>query len=268
MASQIKPVDIDSKLLHLVNKFVSSTSIQIEEDANGTPSKSSVDAVVTALRQQYPEYMRKDLFRLKKQVESTMQQILSGTARKRKINEDAEYDREAVQHDCTRQVLLEGGGGGLNASLRQRYRQIQQDRKAVTAVEDTSTISISENPATNDEKDQQNSNTEAASTKVKKRKLKMKKSSSVASYSDAANDAAFLTPVTRPSERYNDLGGMEDVIRQIRQLVEYPLLRPELYRHLGVDPPRGVLLRGPPGTGKTHLANAGTFIAKFINSNQ
>lgn len=53
--------------------------------------------------------------------------------------------------------------------------------------------------------------------------------------------------VPRPTERYSDLGGMEEVLTQIRQLVEYPLVRPELYRHLGVDPPRGVLLRGPPG---------------------
>lgn len=60
---------------------------------------------------------------------------------------------------------------------------------------------------------------------------------------------AFMLPVAvRPTERYADLGGMGDVIQMIRQLVEYPVTRPELYRHLGVDPPRGVLLRGPPGT--------------------
>lgn len=59
---------------------------------------------------------------------------------------------------------------------------------------------------------------------------------------------SFTRPVVRPTERYCDLGGMDHIITTIRQLVEYPITRPELYRHLGVDPPRGVLLRGPPGT--------------------
>jgi ribosome biogenesis ATPase len=49
---------------------------------------------------------------------------------------------------------------------------------------------------------------------------------------------------------------MNDILQQIRQVIEYPLIRPELYSHLGVDPPRRVLLRGPPGCGKSHLANA------------
>jgi hypothetical protein len=54
----------------------------------------------------------------------------------------------------------------------------------------------------------------------------------------------FLLPVPRPVERYADLGGLSQVIQQLRQIIEYPILRPELYIHLGVDPPRGVLLRG------------------------
>ena len=64
----------------------------------------------------------------------------------------------------------------------------------------------------------------------------------------ASSSMSFTIPVIRPTERYSDLGGMDQIITTIRQLVEYPLTRPELYRHLGVDPPRGVLLRGPPGT--------------------
>ena len=55
---------------------------------------------------------------------------------------------------------------------------------------------------------------------------------------------------------YDDVGGMDETIQQLREMVELPLRYPELFTRLGVDPPRGVLLHGPPGTGKTRLAQA------------
>ncbi|POY72553.1 hypothetical protein BMF94_4380 [Rhodotorula taiwanensis] len=53
---------------------------------------------------------------------------------------------------------------------------------------------------------------------------------------------------------YEQIGGLESQIEQIRELVEWPLTRPELFTHFGLRPPRGILLYGPPGTGKTLLA--------------
>ena len=59
-----------------------------------------------------------------------------------------------------------------------------------------------------------------------------------------------------PDVNYSDVGGLEDQIKEIRETVELPMLKPELFKKVGIEPPRGVLLYGPPGTGKTLLARA------------
>lgn len=53
---------------------------------------------------------------------------------------------------------------------------------------------------------------------------------------------------------YEDIGGLDSVVEELKEAVELPLTRPELYEEMGITPPRGVILYGPPGTGKTMLA--------------
>lgn len=59
-----------------------------------------------------------------------------------------------------------------------------------------------------------------------------------------------------PTESYADIGGLEQQIQEVREAVELPLLHPELYEEMGIKPPKGVILYGGPGTGKTLLAKA------------
>jgi transitional endoplasmic reticulum ATPase len=59
-----------------------------------------------------------------------------------------------------------------------------------------------------------------------------------------------------PRTTYEDVGGLHEEIQRVREMVELPLRHPELFQRLGIDPPKGVLLHGPPGCGKTLLARA------------
>jgi proteasome regulatory subunit len=62
--------------------------------------------------------------------------------------------------------------------------------------------------------------------------------------------------IESPNLSYSDIGGLEEQIRELRETVEMPLAKPEVFERIGIEPPKGVLLYGAPGTGKTLLAKA------------
>jgi len=68
--------------------------------------------------------------------------------------------------------------------------------------------------------------------------------------------AVDLLEDTIPQINYEDIGGLHEEIKKIREMVELPLKHPEIFARLGIESPKGVLLYGPPGTGKTLLAKA------------
>ena len=187
----------------------------------------------------------------------------------------------------------------LNASLRNRYKDVQRERDHQAATNtgldrnhNNATRALEESQGKNDgltlpsvvvtlednanidpsgtvsppkestdnittKKLAANSNT--ATPKKKKRSKKTPSKSSANNHRTqdegeagpySSNNAALLQPSPRPTERYANLGGISSLLQQLRELIEYPLSHPELFLHLGVEPPRGVLLRGPPGCGK------------------
>ncbi len=78
-----------------------------------------------------------------------------------------------------------------------------------------------------------------------------------------ATEVELLPQATKPIEEsripevtYEDLGGLHEEVKKVREMIELPLKHPELFERLGIEPPKGILLHGPPGTGKTLLAKA------------
>ena len=66
----------------------------------------------------------------------------------------------------------------------------------------------------------------------------------------------LMEVIEKPSVHYSDIGGLSEQIQELREVIELPLKKPELFAELGIEPPKGVLLYGPPGCGKTLLAKA------------
>ncbi|MCF7862342.1 AAA family ATPase [Candidatus Woesearchaeota archaeon] len=65
-----------------------------------------------------------------------------------------------------------------------------------------------------------------------------------------------LVIIEKPHIKWSQIGGLEEQIKEVKEVIELPLKRPELFKKIGIQPPKGILLHGPPGTGKTLLAKA------------
>jgi ribosome biogenesis ATPase len=283
----------DSKLFFLVKRILldSDNGIVVTDS---TSSSLHVQKVFDILRRNHTEYQRKNHTQLRKGVETTMKKAVlaiqqeqqntsrsvtetkgqkrireGGTSTAEDEEEELSADeKEALRLDQVRDTLRAAVGSGsmLNASLRSNYLQRQKQKEHEIPVQEGGDDLVPEAPSaaertineaitSNEEKQPPSSAAKSSDTK-KKKKIKRSASTSSPAADNGKQGTHWLTVSERPKVRYSDLGGMNNVLQEIRQLIEYPLTHPEIFVHLGVEPPRGVLFRGPPGTGKTLLAEA------------
>lgn len=73
----------------------------------------------------------------------------------------------------------------------------------------------------------------------------------------------YLIVEENSKTKWNDIGGLEKPVEKVKEVLEMPLMQPEIFKEMGITPPKGVLLYGPPGTGKTMIAKA---LAKETNA--
>ena len=87
-------------------------------------------------------------------------------------------------------------------------------------------------------------------------KMEIKMEDFLNAYREITPTAMREVYIEVPTIHWDDIGGLEEVKRELREAVEWPLKRPEIFRRMGIKPPKGILLFGPPGCGKTMLARA------------
>ncbi|MGC9309142.1 MAG: CDC48 family AAA ATPase [Candidatus Nanoarchaeia archaeon] len=95
-------------------------------------------------------------------------------------------------------------------------------------------------------------------------KIKVKKEHFIDALRHVEPSAMREVLINKPNVTWNDIGGLDKVKEKLRELIELPLIRPDLFKKAGIKPSKGILLSGPPGTGKTLLAKA---VANESNAN-
>lgn len=170
---------------------------------------------------------------------------------KRARAESSDEDERAAR-EAEARVAAAGAGNALNQSIRQSYAS---SSNSASNSNSTSNSSSNSNATSNSTAAGEAEGRPASKkAKVRQRAEGGRRREAEPEAAGADKDSGFV--VSRPNTRYSDFGGIQTILQEVKELIEYPLTHPEVYQHLGVEPPRGILLHGPPGTGKTMLANA------------
>lgn len=235
---------MDKRLPHRLRE------VRLKLAAEGT--RSDNDAIREELCRTYPSYVRLKQQALRKliaqeltvplapaptvssvakadKVADNAVESIDGSRKKRRINGDAASEDQDEKQS-------------MNDSLRKMYHQ--GNANSSTAGGEEAPAKVAAPPAE-----------VSGRVRLVRERAAMAAARKAHGLSDPQGTGSFA-PEERPQERLEDLGGIDPILADLRQLIVQPLAHPEVFAHLGVQPPTGVLLHGPPGSGKTKLAHA------------
>lgn len=222
--------------------------------SNATPTALLTQRLTDSLRQKYPAYQRKKQSSLKQQIIDAL-----NAAKKNGLISLPPADED--------KPVVEAGDGKAESG-----KETEGETAAVEHIPATGAV-----PASAVASEAQATVGSSAARPPKKRKRPADfdshygggaesnvngseaaagKATSASAFFAGSASAFSLPQALKPRERLSDVGGCDSILEELSRLVLYPLLHPEMFAHLGVEPPRGVLLYGPPGVGKTLLARA------------
>ena len=262
------PLVLDPKLLPRVTAYL---------QAGDSSKRVQVEDIVEHLRSKHPEYSRKPYNIFLKQVSKVCeqqreraQQELAGavavgggaTGIGMAAADDEEKAMDVGDEDDEVEVIEPADRNLVNSSMRALYASPTKPALppgAPTAVAPTILAPTTTHPASATLPIASLSvsapSSATASVNPKKRKKSLLHSSHASlrheSSSQSSPSDSWQPSFISPNLSYSDLGGLSSTLQDLRELIHYPLLHPELYSHLGLSPPSGVLLHGPAGCGQS-----------------
>lgn len=241
-------------------------SSQVEKNGKGEEFQDPVNIFTMALAKdlhfdeivEYIKFKDKSLNRMKMDI---LRKSIERTWAEIKNEEAEEISTLGVDLNSNDKAKYIDGEDDPDAELMEVKDLNLANKNIVNLWKKQESLSSETNNNENDETIEKNKdNNDDNSPTKKKRKSKDKDSSS-------SKQKRMKVDRSPPKMSLKSLGGLEDVFAELMEVVGMPVLHPEIYLSTGIQPPRGVLLHGPPGCGKTTIANslAGDLGVSFIN---
>ncbi|UKJ88483.2 ATPase [Theileria orientalis] len=181
----------------------------------------SIDELVEELRESYHDYRRHKIAVLRSIIHSILSEYDADDTKKRRSEHLTGSEETEGMTNSKQNMDIDEPIINLNGRIRKSYKQAPKSEK----------------------------NKES-------KKREMNESQNQKSEGSSAEEEYIFIPETVVNTRLSDIGGIDKIKGEINDLIINPLRYPQLYKHLGVQPTKGVLLHGPPGSGKSKLAEA------------